>query len=69
MSKPVLIKCDRSTCERLKLVFAEETELCFFGSNAGVTCLPYFTQDGTDCRRCIEENVEWIITDDPETEE
>lgn len=58
--KKVKIECDLAMKERIKIVFAEESERCFFG-HGPVRCENYITPDGPDCARCIEENVEWIL--------
>lgn len=54
----IKIECDLSFKERLKLVFSEESEYCFFTHG---DCGVFSTPDGPDCAGCIEENVEWII--------
>lgn len=58
--KKVKIECDLAMKERIKTVFAEDTDRCFFGPGA-VWCGDYMTPDGPDCARCIEENVEWTV--------
>lgn len=62
----VKIECDPFTERRIESVFAYESERCFFGDGKCKDC--YITSNGPDCARCIEENVEWTLTDEEEKE-
>ena len=50
------IECTKKAKENIINRVTFSRDCCILGVPAGVKC-------GNDCRKCLEENIEWVVTD------